>query len=615
MREDLARKQFWLGALALVAVAVVIHRAALDVGFWTDDYTFFQIAGRLGLADYLRYYFDPFLNIVGYRPLQGMMWGLDYLLFGQNEMGYHLLQVIAHAANIVLLYGLVVRITRRVRLGFLVALVYLTLPLYALAVYWPSVADPLAALFFLLALWFWIDYLTGGRRLSYALTLLAVIGGLLTKEVNVMLPFILVLAEWWLVPTIGGGPAGQGRVSGWPWMVALFRRYAAFFALLPIYALLEYAVISKGTFTQNLGYGLGSHIAEAFAFQLGRLAFPWGLEAPWNYLALLAVLVAFALALRRRMTAALFVGITSVLLVLPVLPFPIGVAEAPRYMYLPLFGSAVAYGVILDAVGSWLQARARVFAIAVAVAATVLATWGGMAIGEQTINFAGTARQVRLQFRPIYQKHTAFESNTLLYFINPPMDTPLIYGLMFQHYGAKVDVYGSDREGRANLGSRRSYIYYFDENQVLREQPADSKPPASDVRVRFAEPFSFEGWELANAAVKPGEPVILLVYWRAAQPLARDYTMFTHLVNARGEMVAGYDGPPRYGKAPTSRWRAGQLISDGIVIPIDASIAPGEYQIELGWYDPTTLQRLTVLDANGNPGDDKIMIGPIRVGE
>lgn len=611
MRVTSSRKWLWLGALALLAVGAIIYRSSLEIGFWSDDYGFFEMAGRLSLPQYLIYYFDPRVQIHWYRPLHAMMWWLGYMVFGQNIAGYHLLQILVHLANCLLLYALVVRATHRIRLAFLAALIYLTLPVYALAVYWPAVADPLAALFFLLALWFWLDYLAVGGTFRYVLTVLAVIAALLTKEINVMLPIVLVLADWWLMGDKSIIPAlSRGTVIG------TIKRYGLFFALVPIYALLEFPALAQGVFTQYLGYRVGGNVWDALVLHSARLVFPWGAEPPWDLLCLVLVLALLGFALYRRVLPILFIAVAALLLVLPVLPLPVAIARAPRYLYIPLMASAIGYGAMADWILRALRAPTRLVAFAGALALSILMTWGSAGIDEQAVNFAGSTRQARLDFRPIFQRHPTVEPDTLFYFIQSPMLTPDLSGLMFQRYGPNVRVYGNDRDGKANLRQHNvAYICYRDEQDVWHEQLVAQSAPALNVPTHFGQSVSLEGWELASANMKQDEAVILLVYWRTAQLIARNYTVFTHLVSTRGDIVGGYDGTPRSGDAPTTRWRVGDLISDGIVIPVDASVAPGEYHIELGLYDTATMQRLAVLDAGGNPVDDKIVIGPIRVGE
>ena len=76
--------------------------------------------------------------------------------------------------------------------------------------------------------------------------------------------------------------------------------------------------------------------------------------------------------------------------------------------------------------------------------------------------------------------------------------------------------------------------------------------------VRFGEIVA-----LTHAALIPDQgEVRVLMCWETLQPPPADYTVFVHLQNASGELVATGDGPPMGGAFPTSMWRPGDVILD-----------------------------------------------------
>ena len=79
-------------------------------------------------------------------------------------------------------------------------------------------------------------------------------------------------------------------------------------------------------------------------------------------------------------------------------------------------------------------------------------------------------------------------------------------------------------------------------------------------------------------------------------------------------MVNGSDAQPQQGIVPTSSWRIDQRIADAIVIPIDAAITPGDYTIHVGLnVFLSTMQRLSVVDSQGAPIADHIVIQPLTI--
>jgi 4-amino-4-deoxy-L-arabinose transferase-like glycosyltransferase len=92
----------------------------------------------------------------------------------------------------------------------------------------------------------------------------------------------------------------------------------------------------------------------------------------------------------------------------------------------------------------------------------------------------------------------------------------------------------------------------------------------------------------------------LTLYWRSESPLPIDYTVFVHLHDQAGEIVAQQDQPPLYGAYPTSLWEPGEIIADEIVISLPPDLSPGSYRPVIGLYDFRTAARLNVPDHPDN---------------
>ena len=112
------------------------------------------------------------------------------------------------------------------------------------------------------------------------------------------------------------------------------------------------------------------------------------------------------------------------LAMLPGLPSPPGLALVARYLYLPFAGSAIGVAIFFELARRLQNRFAWGAAIALGVAGLVV--WNSVAIAESAVNFDGTVRQSRLQFRPIFQSFAGFDSDTLLYFFEPPLESRYI---------------------------------------------------------------------------------------------------------------------------------------------------------------------------------------------
>ncbi len=622
---------------ALAAVVLTTYRAALLLNFYGDDYSFLELAGRSSFAEYLAAYFDPRWQTGWFRPMQGMVFGIEWMLFGGNPVGYHLVNVLAHLANVLLLFALVGVISQKWRAAFLSALLYSGLPLYGVAVFWPGDADFLLTFFYLASMLLWVLHWQQGKRRFFVLSFVCFLLALMTKEFGVTLPIVLFLADRLLLQRhVIANEAKQSPPRDWEiasshpstpqqknaaplrtrraMTLGLARRYVPFLIVYLLYLPLEYYIQSRSVLTNTYGYRVADHVALNFVQYLAWLAFPWSLPEPLNYVWLGAAILLYGFILLRKKSAPLlFLGIAAILAFLPVTPFP---WFFTRYLYLAVTATAIVIAFLID--GTIRRfARARWFAPVASAALALIVLGNSVGVAGAVADFAELGRQTRVPFRDISQRHATFPDDTYLYFINPPTITSQLSGMFFLRYGAGVHV-ASDADGnrRADLRAHaNAYVIYFDEERRTREAPVDK---ASSIETRpalpvdFVAPIRLEGFELANANVKRAQPIVLLLYWRALKPVENDYAVVAQLVDGDGKVVASYENEPRHGAAHTSQWQTGQQIVDAIVLPV-AAVMPGKYRLEFGLVDSTTRQRLNLLDPSQTRAGDRIVIEPLRI--
>lgn len=90
----------------------------------------------------------------------------------------------------------------------------------------------------------------------------------------------------------------------------------------------------------------------------------------------------------------------------------------------------------------------------------------------------------------------------------------------------------------------------------------------------------------------PGATVAVPLRWLAVGAPTRDDTVFVHLLDGNGKLVAQADGPPLGGSYPTSAWGAGEVVADPRLLRLPASLPAGRYTVHVGWYLPATGARL-----------------------
>ena len=81
---------------------------------------------------------------------------------------------------------------------------------------------------------------------------------------------------------------------------------------------------------------------------------------------------------------------------------------------------------------------------------------------------------------------------------------------------------------------------------------------------------------LVGYRVEGARDLRVVVYWRVAQKIENDYTVFVHVADANERVIAQHDGAPARGTYPTRAWQAGELIVDGYALSLDA---PGTFSI------------------------------------
>ena len=104
-----------------------------------------------------------------------------------------------------------------------------------------------------------------------------------------------------------------------------------------------------------------------------------------------------------------------------------------------------------------------------------------------------------------------------------------------------------------------------------------------------------------------GERLALTLHWQAIIDIGTDYKYFVHVFDPATERIAAQaDAMPGGNAYPTSRWIAGEVVSE----TIELRPAPGTYRVATGWYDPGSAHRLPALDSQGNPapGDRVILL-------
>lgn len=270
--------------------------------------------------------------------------------FGLDPGGHHLVNLLLHALNAVLLFLVLERATAAALPSALAAAVFAVHPLQVEAVAWVTARkDVLSGLFALLTVAAYVGWTRGGGRRSYGAMLASFALSLLAKPL-VMLPLMLLLLDVW--------PLRRWEKSNGKRLVL---EKAPLFALAALSAGLALLAVGRGGHMAALDVTpVQARVANALqslAAYVADVVWPAGLAAfypmrPASLLspptvaaaAMVGVLTAGALALRRAAPYAFTGWLWFVIGLAPLLGLLQAgrQARADRFAYLPLAGLTVA---------------------------------------------------------------------------------------------------------------------------------------------------------------------------------------------------------------------------------------------------------------------------------
>jgi tetratricopeptide (TPR) repeat protein len=222
------RRRAFAGSALMVALVLAAYAPALHGGFaWDDD---FYLTGNplIGAPDGLRRIWFSLDSPSQYFPLVYTVFRFEHGLWGADPFGYHLLSVLLHAANALLLWRALAVLA--VPGSWLGAVFFALHPVQVESVAWISELKNVLSTFLLLGAFLcWQRYLTGApgrRRIAYGLSLALFALALLAKSTALVLPAVCVALAWMgrlkpmrrvvrsLAPHAAAG-LGMGLVTVW----------------------------------------------------------------------------------------------------------------------------------------------------------------------------------------------------------------------------------------------------------------------------------------------------------------------------------------------------------------------------------------------------------------
>jgi len=191
---------WWAPSLLLLAVLAVYSRVATFEFVNYDDpaYTFENPHVNVGLTPGGIVWAFTQSYAANWHPLTWISHMLDFQMFGAQSGMQHIVNLLFHAATTLLLFFLLKKITGSVGCALFVAFGFALHPLHVESVAWISERkDVLSALFFVLTLWAYVSYARDPRRVRYLWVLGLFVCALLSKQMTVTLPLVLLVIDFW----------------------------------------------------------------------------------------------------------------------------------------------------------------------------------------------------------------------------------------------------------------------------------------------------------------------------------------------------------------------------------------------------------------------------------
>ena len=290
-----------LFAAALLLAVLAAFGATLRLGFIWDDHQFIEANPYIKswTPANLRHAFtsDPFNQALNYyRPLQTVSDMLDFSLWRLDPFGYHLTNLLFHAAASLLVFVLAGELGLGLSAAFLTALFFAVNPAGIEQLIIVAGRAELATTAFTLAS---VLLFLRRRYISSFLSFLAALG---FKENGVITPFLTALSLWYL---------GRDRKE--------YFKLAAFLLPIPFYLWLRHSATGGGVLESGAGVFLlqaAEKLPAAVLVYLKNAFLPLNMYshrmqpdfAPWFYAAYAAWALAAAALVKYRSRAAVFIA-------------------------------------------------------------------------------------------------------------------------------------------------------------------------------------------------------------------------------------------------------------------------------------------------------------------
>ncbi len=354
--------------ILIAAVTILIFYKTTRFDFLADDWRliydkseFLEDWSNIGTVFTQPFSAKTYEPIPFYRPVITVVNFVNFHVLGKTTFGYHIINLIFHTLNAILLYLLIFLLFKRELLSLLGALFFAAHPIHTSSVVWVSGRTDLIACFFVLLtviLFFKRKDHTGTLRfLLFAGSIFTFLLALLSKEITLALPLFLFVWDY-----LSERESIKKKIAP----------YIPFVIVTILYIILRIAVIGNlGTGKPYTSANLFQRFLTTFAiyfYYFKKFIFPVFLNfSPrvltittmfslkfWGALLSFAVVLALGLSLRKNEKEVSFGILWILVFLVPVLNLvPLYASVKEWWAYIPSIGFCMILGRLAEMGVSW----------------------------------------------------------------------------------------------------------------------------------------------------------------------------------------------------------------------------------------------------------------------
>ncbi len=412
--------KYYLSLLGILILMVAIYLPTLKAYFIVDDFMWINIVGGKGWQE-IPAFFTKLSGVRFFRPFIKLAFWFDYSLYGLNQMGYHLTNLILHACNIILAFCLCYILSKKMGIATLAALIFALHPMHTESIsYISGRTELIHAVFFLTSLICFIKYIQGkekSRGLYYG-SLITFGLSLLTKETAVSLIVVFFLSELFL-------RFQQNEGRKWP---SNWKKYTPYLVILISYIILRQFIIKANVYPIRY-----DAIWYRPIYYFIKIFTPVNVHSPTF------ITISQNLTLSIIIVLSLMLGLYGIYYYLHndlkeqkplllyclswivVIFFPVYFNPGERYAYLPSIGSSLICALIISQGIQKIKRHSN---------ASAYVAWGAVIVGivsfsytritERNIVFYKVGGMARTAISQLVSQKPVIPKGATLYFINPP---------------------------------------------------------------------------------------------------------------------------------------------------------------------------------------------------